>query len=80
MIRATRLTSHQEAFAQAIVDGPNQSDAYKSAGYSVDNKLPATVYQAASRLAANSKVVAGLQEMRQAVTDWARVPLPAPKC
>ena len=33
------------------------------------SKLPATVYQAASRLAANSNVVARIRELRQAVTD-----------
>jgi len=65
----TKITQLQENFAQSIVDGLNQTEAYKSAGYSVDNKLPATVYQAASRLAANSKVVARILELKQAVTD-----------
>lgn len=71
MVQATnsqKLTSKQESYCQHLVDGLNQTEAYKAAGYSVDNKLPATVYQAASRLAANSKVVARIQELRDAVT------------
>jgi len=63
-----KLTQLQENFCQAIVDGLNQTDAYKVAGYSVDNKLPATIHQAASRLAANSKVLARVVELRAAVT------------
>ena len=63
-----KLTAKQEAFAQGIVDGMNQSDAYKAAGHSVENKLPATVHQAASRLAADSKVVARIQRLWDKVT------------
>ena len=61
------LTAKQENFCQAIVDGLNQSAAYEAAGYSVVNKLPATIHQAASRLAANSNVVARIDELRAAV-------------
>ena len=69
MVPTTKLTARQESYCQHLVDGLNQTAAYRAAGYSVDNKLPATVYQAASRLAGNSKVVARIQELRQAVTD-----------
>ena len=62
------MTSKQENFCQAIVDGLKQSDAYKTAGYSFENKLPATVHQAASRLASNSNVVARVAELQAAVT------------
>ena len=47
----TKLTHLQENFCQGIVDGLNQSDSYKAAGYSFENMKPDTVYQAASRLA-----------------------------
>ena len=63
-----KLTSRQENFCQAIVDGLNQTNVYKAAGYSVDNKLQATVYQAASRLAVNCKVVARIQRLWDKVT------------
>ena len=63
-----KFTQLQENFCQGIVDGLNQTDAYKAAGYSFKNKQPDTVYQAASRLAAESKVVARIQELRDKVT------------
>jgi len=63
------LTQKQENFSQGIViEELNQTDAYKAAGYSFENKLPATIYQAAWRLAADSKVVARIQELRDVVT------------
>ena len=73
MLPTTKLTARQESFCQHLVDGLNQTEAYEAAGYSVDNKLPATVYQAASRLAANSKVIARIQELRDAVQERALV-------
>ena len=68
MLPTTKLTARQESFCQHLVDGLNQTAAYKAAGYSVDNKLSATVYQAASRLAADSKVVARVTELRNQIT------------
>lgn len=67
-VDTTKLTLLQENFSQCIVDGLNQSDAYKAAGYSIENKLPATVHQAASRLAGESKVLARIQELRDRIT------------
>lgn len=67
MVQTMKLTARQEAFCQTIVNGLNQTEAYKFAGYAIDNKLPATVHQAASRLAANSKVAARILELRSAV-------------
>ena len=62
------LTAKPEAFCLGIVDGLNQTGAYKAAGYSFENMKPDTVYQAASRLAANSKVLARVQELRDQIT------------
>lgn len=63
------LTQKQENFCQVfVIEELIQTDAYKAAGYSFENKSPATIYQAASRLAADSKVVARIQELRDAVT------------
>ena len=60
------LTSKQESFAQAIVDGFPQVDAYKRA-YNSENMDPSTVYQEASRVANNRKVAARVEELREAV-------------
>jgi len=61
------LTSKQESFAQAIVDGFPQVDAYKRA-YNSENMDPSTVYQEASRVANNRKVAARIEELRDLVT------------
>ena len=61
------MTSKQESFAQAIVDGFPQVDAYKRA-YNSENMDPSTVYQEASRVANNRKVAARIEELRDLVT------------
>ena len=61
------MTPKQEAFAQAVVGGANQTDAYRVAGYSTD-MLPQTVWEAASRLANDYKVATRIQELRGSVT------------
>lgn len=67
------LTAKQEAFAQAIADGLNQSDAYRKA---YPNNMKAdTVNQAAARLMGNSKVLARVDELRsklEAKALWTR--------
>lgn len=57
------LTAKQEAFVQKIIEGYSQADAYRSA-YSNQKMSDKTVHEAASRLMANSKVVARLNELR----------------
>lgn len=57
------LTDKQERFARAILDGLDQTAAYKAAGYSQDQQ-DKTIWEAASRLAANAKVIARIQELR----------------
>jgi len=66
-IIGSMLTSKQESFAQAIVDGFPQVDAYKRA-YNSENMDPSTVYQEASRVANNRKVAARIEELRDLVT------------
>ena len=69
------LTPKQEAFAQAIVTGVNQSDAYRAA-FSVGAKTkPETVNQAASRLMADSNVAARVEELRAPVAKKAQITL-----
>jgi len=57
------LTQRQETFCRSIVQGSNQSDAYREA-YSTENKAVKTVHEAASRLMTDSKVLARLVELR----------------
>lgn len=57
------LTAKQERFAQNIIKGMSQADAYRSA-YPNQRMSDKTVWEAASRLMANDKVVARLTELR----------------
>lgn len=63
-----KLTGQQEGFAQSIVAGDNQSDAYR-ANYGTSNMLPVTVNREACVLAANPNVAARIQELRQPAVD-----------
>ena len=62
-----KLTAKQEAFAQAILAGMTQADAYRTA-YGQKAMKNETVQQAASRLMANSKVSARVAQLRAPVT------------
>lgn len=57
------LTAKQELFAQKIVEGMSQADAYRFA-YPKNRMSDKTVWEAASRLMANSKVTARITELR----------------
>jgi hypothetical protein len=68
------LTAKQEAFAQAIAGGLNQSDAYRSA-YSISKATPASVNQLASKLAADVKVSSRVKELQAELANkslWTR--------
>jgi hypothetical protein len=62
------LTYQQEKFAQGVVKGLTQSDAYRAA-YKTGNMKVDTIHQAASRLVADSKVAARLAELRTPVAE-----------
>jgi hypothetical protein len=57
--RLTGLTEKQEAFAVAVVNGSNASDAYRLA-YDTENMRPETVWSEACRLLANHNVATRL--------------------
>ena len=57
------LTAKQEQFVQNIIQGMSQADAYRSA-YPSQRMSDKTLHEAASRLMANSKIVARLAELR----------------
>lgn len=69
------LTAKQEAFAQAVASGKNQSDAYRSAFSVKPTTKPETVQANASRLMANSMVSARVAELKEALAKkalWTR--------
>lgn len=57
------LTPKQEKFVQGIIEGMSQADAYRSA-YSCKRTSDKTIWENASRLMADSKVKARVQELR----------------
>lgn len=61
------LTAKQEAFVQNIIQGMSQADAYRSA-YPNQRMSDKTVWEAASRLMGNDKVLARLTELREQLT------------
>ena len=65
--RNHKLTAKMEHFAQLVFQGYSQADAYKLAYPAQVRQRPGTLYPNASRLAANSNVIARLTELRAAV-------------
>ncbi len=69
------LTAKQEAFAQAIASGMNQSDAYRAA-YDASKTKPESVNVNASKLMAGAKVSLRVAELQAALADkqlWTRI-------
>jgi phage terminase small subunit len=69
------LTHKQEAFCQAIANGMNKSDAYRSA-YDAGKMKPDVVNVKASQLAAVGKVAVRLTELKQSLSEkseWTRL-------
>ena len=60
------MTHKQEKFAQAIIDGCGQSEAYKLA-YETSNMLPATIHNSAYKLMQHDEIAARISEAREAV-------------
>ena len=62
----TTLTSKQEAFAQAIVSGMTQADAYRAA-FSAGKMTDKSIHELASRLMSDVKVTSRVEELRAPV-------------
>lgn len=62
------LTPKQEKFVQGIIEGMSQADAYRSA-YSCARMSDKTIWENASRLMADSKVKARVQELRDKIAS-----------
>ncbi|MBN8514514.1 terminase small subunit [Accumulibacter sp.] len=70
MINEYGLTPQQENFAQKVVSGETLSDAYR-ASYKTGRMTAKTIHEAASRVAADSKVAARLRMMQAAAAEIA---------
>ena len=69
-----KLTAKQEKFCQAIADGMNQTDAYKSA-YDVRNYPEKKIWVKASELANTGKVKGRIKELKEKLAKkqlWTR--------
>ena len=64
---SNQLTAKQENFSQAIVDGLNQSDAYRHA-YAAENMKPATVANNSYKLMQDNDIATRIKSLRDAVT------------
>ena len=69
------LTPKQEAFAQAVASGMSQSDAYRTAYKVRERTKPETVNQQASRIMADRKVAARVDDLRKPVVEAAQITL-----
>lgn len=58
------LTAKQEKFVQCIIEGMSQADAYRSAYNAAKRMTDKTIWEKASRLMADDKVKARVQELR----------------
>lgn len=58
------LTANQEQFVQNIIQGMSQADAYRSA-YPKQKMSDKTIWETASKLMANPKVITRLEELRK---------------
>lgn len=72
---ANKLTSKQELYVQGLVSGLSQRKAYINAGYSTKGKSDDYIDQQASKLFANTKVLARYNEIMEEHKDkalWTR--------
>ena len=68
------LTAKQEAFAQAIAGGMNQSDAYRTA-YNAGHMKDEAIWVNASKVASGAKVALRIESLKAAIADkqlWTR--------
>jgi len=63
------LTGQQEKFALGVASGKTQADAYREAYPRSKDWKGSTLYEAASRLMANSKVYARVEELKNRITE-----------
>jgi phage terminase small subunit len=69
------LTPQQEAFAQAVASGMNQSDAYRASYKVRPTTKPLSVNQAASKLMTDPNISSRVEELRKPVVEAAQITL-----
>lgn len=69
------LTPKQEAFAQAVASGKNQSDAYRMAYRVREGTTAESINQSASRVMANVNVSSRVEELREPIVQKVRMTL-----
>ena len=69
-----KLTAKQEAFCLAYIETNNASEAYRRA-YDSSKMKPESVNESASRLLADVKITARLEQLRAPVRDRAQITL-----
>ena len=69
-----KLTAKQEAFCLAYIETNNASEAYRQA-YNSSKMKPESVNESASRLMADVKITARLEQLRAPVRDRAQITL-----
>lgn len=74
MARNGELTPKQEKFARLVASGKSQAEAYRQS-YDTDPENEESIWEGASRVAANSNVSARINEIRSKLDDEARVTL-----
>ena len=70
----TALTAKQEAFAQAVVAGSSQADAYRAA-YDAQDMKAETIHKRSSELMANGAIAGRVQELREPAVKRAQITL-----
>lgn len=72
---ARSLTAKQEKFIDGVVGGLSQSEAYRQAGYKVDDMSIESIATASSRLAKKSHILPIIEQRRRELSDkaiWSR--------
>lgn len=69
-VRRMSLTAQQERFAQLVVSGMSQADAYRAA-YDAQRMKPETIYKRACELAKDGKVAGRIDALRNKVAERA---------
>lgn len=75
MVSEVKLTGKQELFINGLIEGKTQVQAYIDAGYSVNAKTESSIYEMASKLLKNNKIMTRYNELKSELKDkalWTR--------
>ena len=75
MVSEVKLTGKQELFVNGLIEGKSQVQAYIDAGYSVNAKTESSIYEMASKLLKNNKIMTRYNELKSELKDkalWTR--------